>query len=174
MLIVSFAAVRNRLPLKIFRWHDMFAAISIAPAFSQRLKFVLVAGLLVLSLLIGASATATHVGAQPVDWGLDGFSNACADLQDQANALVAQYSSVRRANVYDPQLDDILAQLRGIGTTWQQIGCQGVYGNIVGLHLITTGRLCVHPVNTGGFTVQGTSSQTSINPVSTGILKAEG
>jgi hypothetical protein len=145
----------------------MFAAAGTTLVLSQRVKFVLIAGFLALSLLVGVSATATHVGAQPVDRGLDGFSNACADLQDQASALVAQYSSVGRANPYDPQLDDILAQLRSLGTTWQQIGCQGVYGNIVGFHLITS-KTGVHPVDTGGFTVQGTLPQTGARPVNTG------
>lgn len=152
----------------------MSAVASTAPAFSQRLKFILIAGFLALSLMVGASATATHVGAQPVDRGLDGFSNACADLQDQANALVAEYSSVGRANPYDPRLDDILTQLRSLGTTWQQIGCQGVYGNIVGAHLISTSKLGIHPINTGGLTVQGTSSQTDTRPVNPGVVNLEG
>jgi hypothetical protein len=109
----------------------MFPAVSTHPVFTQRLKIALLAGFLALSVMVGAATTATRVGAEPVQRGLDGFSNACADLQDQAGSLVSQYGATAGANPNDPRLDDILSQLRSIGTTWQQIGCQGVYGNIL-------------------------------------------
>lgn len=42
----------------------MFAAVRTNPAFAQRVRTMIVAGLLALSLLAGASATATQVDAR--------------------------------------------------------------------------------------------------------------
>jgi len=108
----------------------MFAAVGTHPVLYRRIKPMIVVGFLALSLMVGA-ITAPRVGAEPVQRGLDGFSNACADLQDQAQNLVNQYNATGSANPNDSALDDLLAQLRSVGTTWQQIGCQGVYGNIL-------------------------------------------
>lgn len=124
----------------------MFFAASTPPTFTQRLKIVLLAGLLALSLMVGAATTATRVGAEPVQRGLDGFSNACANLQDAASGLVSQYTATATANPGDPRLNDILSQLRSIGTTWQQIGCQGVYGNILRVATAGTSSLPITSV----------------------------
>jgi hypothetical protein len=141
----------------------MFSAVSMHPAFTQRLKIVLLAGFLALSLMVGAATTATRVGAEPVQRGLDGFSNACADLQDQESSLVSQYTATATANPNDPQLDDILAQIRSVGTTWQQIGCQGVYGNI--LKMVPTGASSLPIASVSGSFQQQVPSNTVTLPV---------
>lgn len=109
----------------------MFTATGTIVAPFQHLKRITLAALLTLALIAGVGVTANQVAAQPVGPGLDSFSAACGNLQSQAQGLADEYSSVGRANPYDPRLDDILAQLRGVGTTWQQIGCQAVFGNIL-------------------------------------------
>lgn len=107
----------------------MHAVTLTAPAFMQRSRAMIVAGLLALALFAGAGATATRVGAEPVGPGIDGVSQACRGIQNQINDLIGEYGRVGRANANDPRLDDILAQLRSLGTTWNQIGCRAAFGN---------------------------------------------
>ena len=65
-------------------------------------------------------------------------------------------------------------QLRSLGTTWQQIGCQGVYGNIVGFRLVNPGKTGVRLVDPGVFKEQGTLPQPGVRPVNTGVVNLAG
>ncbi len=56
------------------------------------------------------------------------FDFACGDLQDEGDRLRAEYA---RTPSTSPRRDEILARLREIGRTWQQIGCQAVFGSPV-------------------------------------------
>ncbi len=130
----------------------MFAVVSTHPTFSQRVKPMILAACLALSLMIGAGATATRVGAQPVGPGIDGVSQACRSLQGQAQSLIDEYGRIGRANPNDPQLDVILAQLRSIGADWQRIGCQSGFGRIAVTPAPLPGRGVIGYVFAGGAT----------------------
>ena len=84
-----------------------------------------------------ASAQMSQPGADD-----DSFTWGCYQLQQQGNQLIAQYGSVGRANPNYPQLDTILQQIRNIGQTWKDIGCETVFGPI--------SDIAVAPVSTNG------------------------
>jgi len=128
----------------------MFTAAGFTATVPQRIKPMIIAGLLALSLMVGAGATATRVGAEPVGPGIDGVSQACRALQNQAQDLIDEYGRVGRANPNDPRLNDLLAQIRSVGTTWQQIGCQAAFGNIIGLRVSAPGTF-YRPIAAGSY-----------------------
>ena len=82
------------------------------------------------SLAAGSVGVASRAEARVPDGPrVDSLSAGCGLLQDKADSLREQYDEIGRANPNDPRLDDILAQLRQIGSQWIDV-CAGTFGNI--------------------------------------------
>lgn len=104
----------------------MFTAALSAPAFAQRIKVLALSGLLALSLMVGAAATATQVGAERVPPGFDSLTIACAGLQNHARDLAGQFHDASAS-----RREDILAELRNINGVWVAAGCQAAFGGLL-------------------------------------------
>jgi len=89
---------------------------------------------LALALLLGVG-TANHAGAERVPANGDSHQRACRALQDRNNALLAEYKLVGATNPGSARIDDILAELRRNGQTWNDIKCNERYGSIGMLQL---------------------------------------
>ena len=68
----------------------------------------------------------------------DSLAAGCGALQDEADALRAEYKAVASANPGSARLDEILARLRVIGGQWNDI-CRGTFGNMA--YLVRPDRL---------------------------------
>ena len=97
--------------------------------FNRTARFAALAAL-ALALFAGSGIAATPASARVNGPVFDSFSAACLSLQSQADDLRAEYSRVGRENPYSPRLGEILAELRNIGGSWNQIGCGAVFGSI--------------------------------------------
>jgi hypothetical protein len=107
---------------------------------------------------LGLLFTTTSVHAEPVRPGLDSFTMACAALQNNANALAKEYKDAS-----DDRRGDIIRELRNIGLTWRQIGCQAVFGSIALLPSGTETHSVGTVVVTGALKdSSGTASVTSV------------
>ncbi len=113
------------------------------------------AALLALALFAGASTAATPASARVNGPVFDTFSAGCLSLQNDADSLIGEYKNATPA-----RREEIIGQLRNIGSTWNQIGCKAVFGSIaltvkpVGnaatANIETAGVLVADPAPTGG------------------------
>lgn len=87
---------------------------------SQKFVVPLLAALLVLPVLAPVEAQARINGPA-----LDSFSAGCLLLQNDADRLIAEYKNASMA-----RREEILQQLRNIGSDWINIGCKAVFGSI--------------------------------------------
>ena len=108
------------------------------------------AALLTLALFAGASTAVTPAAARVNGPVFDSFSAGCLSLQNDSDSLVGEYKNATPA-----RREEIIGQLRNIGSTWNQIGCKAVFGSI---------SMIVKPV---GNTVAATNIETG------GVLVAE-
>lgn len=86
-------------------------------------------GAMALALLVTVGGTA-GVGAERPPSGGDSHQQGCRALYDQAERLRNEYKQVATANPGSARLDAILAELRNVGQTWQDIKCGDRYGSI--------------------------------------------
>lgn len=81
-----------------------------------------------LGLALGAVAfTVDAADAMKVPLGGDSHQRGCYSLQEQGEALLDEYGD---ASTTDARRVEILGELRSIGSTWDQIGCRSVWGDI--------------------------------------------
>ena len=83
---------------------------------------------LAIAAFAGALILAPAANARINGPRITSFDFACGNLQDEGDRLRAEYA---RTPSTSPRRDEILARLREIGRTWQQIGCQAVFGSPV-------------------------------------------
>ena len=79
----------------------------------------------------------------------DTFSAGCLTLQNKGDALIAEYK-----NASNERREQILAELRSNGTTWRQIGCQAVFGDISRIVLPGKRKIPMDAVHVGGDLLQ--------------------
>ena len=79
----------------------------------------------------------------------DTFSAGCLTLQNKGDALIAEYK-----NASNERREQILAELRSNGTTWRQIGCQAVFGDISRIVLPGKRKIPMDAVVVGGDLLQ--------------------
>jgi hypothetical protein len=131
----------------------MVPVVGTHPALSHRLRSVIVAGFLALNLTLmtGAASTVTRVAAAPIGPGGGDATlmKECAELRIEAYRDAAEAS-----HGTDPDLDNLLQLLQGIGQQWRDMGCQAAYGDIIGV----TERLVIPP---GLGVIPGTTQTTS-------------
>ncbi|MDQ3692682.1 MAG: hypothetical protein M3464_03535 [Chloroflexota bacterium] len=97
----------------------------------QYVRQFLVTAALAATLVVSVATSLSSVAAAPVPPGGDSFQRFCKGLQDQANQLVDEYgtASPERAR-------QIIGELQNVGSNWKLTGCQGVWGDIVGIILV--------------------------------------
>ena len=88
----------------------------------RRRTLVTAALALLIGLGVGAPVGAERVQVPPHG---DSHQRACYKLQQDGDALVKEYAGA----THERRLA-IIQELRNQGTTWRQIGCQAVWGNI--------------------------------------------
>jgi hypothetical protein len=104
------------------------ATALVGPAF--RSKGLVVS--LALALLVSVG-TAIGAGAERPPSGGDSHQQACRALYDQAEKLRDEYKQVGTANPGSPRLDEIIAEGRNVGQTYQDLHCDDRYGSIAAL-----------------------------------------
>ena len=86
---------------------------------------VLAPALLALTLFAGASTAVTPASARVKGPVGDSFSAGCLVLQNQYDDLLSEYKNATPARSLE-----IINEMRNANTTWNQIGCGAVFGNI--------------------------------------------
>jgi hypothetical protein len=89
-----------------------------------------------LALGIGTLAN-DSAAAKPVPRGRTSLHYECRRVQNEANNLLDEY---KRDSTSAERRDEILAELRAIGSYWRAAGCQAAFGDIVGLQIVEPDR----------------------------------
>lgn len=92
------------------------------------------AGALGMALLVTLKSTA-GVGAERPPAGGDTHQIGCRMIYDRSAQLRDEYKRVALANPGDPRLDQILAELRNLGSDWIAIRCKDRFGSIAAIQL---------------------------------------
>lgn len=107
-----------------------------ALSFSRALTAVLISAVVVLPL---ATSPALARIKKP---GLDSLSIECFRVQSEADALRAEY---RNENTTNDRREDILTELRALGSYWIAAGCRKLYGDISKFTKVDPGDLAPEP-----------------------------
>lgn len=107
-----------------------------ALSFSRALTAVLISAVVVLPL---ATSPALARIKKP---GLDSLSMECFRVQSEADALRAEY---RNENTTNARREDILTELRSLGSYWIAAGCRKLYGDISKFTKVDPGDLAQPP-----------------------------
>lgn len=91
----------------------------------NRVKHVVAAGFVALSLAIGAGSV-SRVSAD-VPRGGDSLQRGCYSLEQRAQNLVAEYGA---EGTTDQRKQEIVHELKQIGSDWNAVGCRSRYGDI--------------------------------------------
>jgi hypothetical protein len=100
-----------------------------------RVRGVALVGLLLIAV---AAALSQSAEAKPVPPGGDSHQIACRDLQQRAYDLLDEYKNLEAKNPERSQ--EIMNELRTIGSDWVSIGCKAGFGDIVGLETLPPSR----------------------------------
>jgi hypothetical protein len=131
---------------------------------AHRLSRVLIVGVLFAS--VTASLGTAPAMARIKKPGLDSVSQECFRVQTASDKLIAEYKNASNA-----RRDEILTELRKLGSYWRAAGCQALFGNIAKVVLPTNdfhappASLSSVGAGDGGSTPAGGSHQSTEPPL---------
>jgi hypothetical protein len=117
----------------------MFSAAGPRSTFHQLARQAIIAACVALVLMVAAGAATNHAAARfnRISPGGDSFQRGCKALQDAVYERLGEY---RNDSTTNARRGEILNELRTLGGDWRAIGCQAVFGDIVGLITVEPAR----------------------------------